>query len=538
MQGRVVALFSVFALCMGLLCVQMLTICGSTAVQGRAEAVSSVSTAVGTTRGCIYDRNRQPLVNCDWELVAAVRPTLSALNEAGGILEADDPDALYETIRAGHIAVAPASQTLQTDNVQTVARVVRYGEHALAPHVTGYVNADGEGVSGVEKYYDTLLQNASGTLWARVGADALGRLLDGAPLEISADGYNSPAGVMLTLQYDIQRIAEAALEKFEVGAGAVVVLDTATSEILAMASVPAFDRNAPAESLDATDAPFLNRAVEPYAVGSVFKAVTAAAALEAGLDESFSYTCRGSIAIGGTTFGCHDEAGHGTQQMEKAMANSCNPYFIQLALHTGAEAVCSMGENLGLGEQIELCDGEFTRRGNMPAPYETTAPQDLANLAFGQGPLLASPLQMAAVYAAIANGGVYRAPSLMYGIVDAAGEVVQRAFLPTPRRAMSAETAERVGALLHYATENGSGRRAKPQNTTAAGKTATAQSGWLREDKSEITHAWYCGYFPYEAPRYSVAVLKEDGQGGSVDCAPIFQYIAEEITKLSDGEAS
>lgn len=538
MQSRVVALFSVFALCMGLLCVQMLTICGSTAVQGRAEATSSVSTAVGTTRGYIYDRNRRPLVNCDRELVAAVRPTLAALNEAGGILAADDPDALYETVQSGKIAVAPAVSTLQTDNVQTTMRIVRYGEHALAPHVTGYINADGKGVSGVEKYYDTLLQNASGTLWARVGADALGRLLDGAPLEIAADHYDSPAGVMLTLQYDIQQIAENALEKFEVGAGAVVVLDTATSEILAMASTPVFDRNDPAKSLDATDAPFLNRAAEPYAVGSVFKAVTAAAAIESGLSESFSYTCTGSITLGGTTFGCHDEAGHGRQEMAEAMANSCNPYFIQLALHTGAEAVCSMGENLGLGEQIELCDGEFTRRGNMPAPYETTAPQDLANLAFGQGQLLASPLQMAAVYAAIANGGVYRAPSLMYGVVDEAGEIVQRAFLPSPRRAMSADTAARVGALLHYATENGSGSRAKPKNTTAAGKTATAQSGWWREDGSEITHAWYCGYFPYEAPRYSVAVLKEDGRGGSVDCAPIFQYIAEEITKLSDVEAS
>ena len=169
----------------------------------------------------------------------------------------------------------------------------------------------------------------------------------------------------------------------------------------------------------------------------------------------------------------------------------------------------------------------------MPAAYTLTSLQDLANLSFGQGELLASPLQMAAVYAAIANGGVYRAPSLMHAIVDAGGQVVQRAFLPTSRRVMSEETAERVGALLHYATENGSGRRAKPAGTTVAGKTATAQSGWYRDDGTEITHAWYCGYFPYESPQYSVAVLKEDGQGGSVDCAPIFRYIAEEIMKLS-----
>lgn len=533
MQKRVIVLFSLFALGFGLLCVQMLTVMGSAAVQSRAQASTSISAVVGTTRGYIYDCNMRPLVNCDTQLVAAVKPSVEALNEAGSVLVSEDKDTLYETVTSGKIAVAAASAPLETDNVQTVSRYVRYGENAPAPHVIGYTNADGDGVSGVEKSYNELLKSASGTLWARCGADALGRVLDGAALEIDADNYNSPTGVVLTLQYDIQRIAEEALEKFEVKAGAVVVLDTATSEIRAMASVPTFDRNDPAASLDASDAPFLNRAVTPYAVGSVFKSITAAAALESGYTEDFSYTCTGSITIGGTTFGCLEHSGHGAQDMQEAMANSCNPYFVQLALHTGAEAVCSMGENLGLGAKIELSDGDYTKPGNMPAAYTLTSLQDLANLSFGQGELLASPLQMAAVYAAIANGGVYRAPSLMHAIVDAGGQVVQRAFLPTSRRAMSEETAERVGALLHYATENGSGRRAKPAGTTVAGKTATAQSGWYRDDGTEITHAWFCGYFPYESPRYSVAVLKEDGQGGSVDCAPIFRYIAEEIMKLS-----
>lgn len=533
MQKRVVALFSLFALCMGLLCVQMLTVCGSAAVQSRAQASTAISEAIGITRGYIYDCDMRPLVNCDTQLAVAVKPSVEALNEAGSVLVAEDKDALYETVTSGKIAVAAASAPLETEGVKTVSRYVRYGENALAEHVVGYINADGDGVSGVEKSYNELLKSASGTLWARCGADAMGRVLDGAELEIYADNYNSPTGVVLTLQYDIQRIAEEALEKFEVQAGAVVVLDAATSEIRAMASVPTFDRNDPAASLDATDAPFLNRAVTPYAVGSVFKAITAAAALESGYNEDFSYTCTGSITIGGTTFGCHEHSGHGTQNLPQAMANSCNPYFVQLALHTGAEAVCAMGENLGLGAKIELSDGDWTQPGNMPAAYSLTSLQDLANLSFGQGELLASPLQMAAVYAAIANNGVYRAPSLMHAIVDASGEVVQRAFLPASRRAMSEDTAKRVGALLHYATENGSGRRAKPAGTAAAGKTATAQSGWYRDDGTEITHAWFCGYFPYEAPQYSVAVLKEDGQGGAVDCAPIFQYIAEEITKLS-----
>ena len=97
---------------------------------------------------------------------------------------------------------------------------------------------------------------------------------------------------------------------------------------------------------------------------------------------------------------------------------------------------------------------------------------------------------------------------------------------------MSEETAQRVGALLNYTVENGSGRRAKPSNGTAAGKTATAQSGWFDENGVEVTQSWFCGYFPYETPRYAVTVLKENGEGGSADCAPVFRYIAEEILKL------
>ena len=117
----------------------------------------------------------RPLVNCDTQLVAAVKPSVEALNEAGSVLVSEDKDTLYETVTSGKIAVAAASAPLETDNVQTVSRYVRYGENALAPHVIGYTNADGDGVSGVEKSYNELLKSASGTLWARCGADALGR---------------------------------------------------------------------------------------------------------------------------------------------------------------------------------------------------------------------------------------------------------------------------------------------------------------------------------------------------------------------------
>lgn len=532
MQKRIVALFFLFSLCMGSLCMRLLTISDSTAVSGNAQSGNTISAVVGETRGYIYDCNMQPLVNCETTLSVAIQPSLSALNAAGEILKEENKDALYACVESGKIAVAKASAPLNTDGAKTVSHVNRYQSAGLCVHLIGYINSDGDGVCGIEKYYDTILKDASGVLKARCAVDAKGRLLDGAALTFTEENYNSPAGVMLTIDRDIQKIAQDALEEFEIGTGAVVVLDAATSEIRAMASVPVFDQNDPAASLDAADSPFLNRAITPYSVGSVFKAITAAAAIESGIDETFTYTCTGSYTIGETVFNCHEQAGHGTQNMAQAMANSCNPYFIDLALHTGRESLCTMAENLGLGAKIELADGFYTKSGILPAAYTLTSEQDLANLAFGQGELLASPLQMTAVYAAIANGGVYRAPSLMKAIIDASGEEVQRAFLPASRRAMSSETAERVGALLKYAVENGSGKRANPSNSTAAGKTATAQSGWFLENGAEVTQSWFCGYFPYEAPRYAITILKENGQGGSADCAPVFKYIADAILEL------
>ena len=533
MHKRVCILFFLFALCVGTLCVHMLTVLEQKGRESASRVNNSVSCVVGETRGCIYDRNLQPLVNRETALTVSVKPTLSALHTADAVLrETVQKDALYQTVSDGKIAVAQAAAPLQTAEVKTVSKVLRYGTHPTAVHIIGYVNGDGAGVCGIEQYYNADLKRANGVLKAHCATDAKGRLLDGAELEYTAENYNSPAGVALTLDTRIQNIAEEALQTFQIEKGAVVVLSVETSEILAMASAPAYDPNNPAAALDDANAPFLNRAITPYSVGSVFKAVVAAAALENGQSEEFAYTCTGAYTVGQTTFRCHLHTGHGAQNMPQAMANSCNPYFISLALCTGAENICTAAQNLGLGASVELADGFYTNPGTLPAAEALSAPQDIANLAFGQGALLASPLQMTAVYAAIANGGVYRAPSLMYAKVDAAKEIYQRAELPDARRVMSAQTANRVSTLLHYAVENGSGKRAKPSTCSAAGKTATAQSGWINADGTEVTHAWFCGYFPYETPQYAVTVLKENGEGGSADCAPVFQYIADAVTNL------
>ncbi len=528
MYKRIADMFFLLCLCLGVLLARLVII-NSSDVQSASKTSNSVSVTADTSRGTVYDCNMQPLVNVGKSTYIALKPSISALSQASGVISPEEQNSVYGQISGGKIGIAKATGSFSGENAVTFSLVNRYDDDGICVHLIGYTDSDGNGVSGIEKYYNSLLKSCSGTLKITCPVDAKGNILTGGEIRAVSDGYGTSAGLMLTIDKSIQSVCEQAMSEFSIEKGAIVVLDVATSEIKAMASAPEFSQNSPADSLNDENAPFINRAITPYSVGSVFKAVTAAAAIENGIPQSTEFDCTGSVSVGSSEFGCHNRSGHGTLNMYSAMAQSCNPYFINLALLNGKESICTLGENLGLGKSIELCDGWFTQSGIMPAANEIVSSQDLANLAFGQGELLASPLQMAAVYAAIANGGVYRAPSLMKAVIDKNRLEYMRAELPASRRVMSQETAQAVGELLNFATENGSGSKAKPDNMKVAGKTATAQSGQYDSDSNEITQSWFCGYFPYEEPKYAVAVLKENGNGGSSDCAPVFRYIAENI---------
>lgn len=528
MYKRIAEMFFAFCLLLGVLLARLVII-NSTDIKAASKASNSMSITADISRGTIYDCNMQPLVNENKSTYIAVKPSISALSQASSVISPEEQNKAYERISGGKIGIVKATSNFSNENAVTFTRINRYQDDGLCVHLIGYTDADGNGVSGIEKYYNDLLKKSSGTIKISCPVDAKGNILAGGEIKTVNDGYGTAAGLMLTVDKDIQTVCEKALSEFSIEKGAIVVLDVKTSEIKAMASAPRFNQNAPAESLNDENGAFINRAITPYSVGSVFKPITAAAAIENGIPQSTELTCTGYATVGLSEFGCHNRSGHGTLNMYSAMAQSCNPYFINLAIMTGKESICSLGENLGLGKEIELCDGWLTQGGIMPSAEEIMSSQDLANLSFGQGRLLASPLQMTAVYAAIANGGVYRAPSLMRSIIDKNRLEYMRAQLPFSRRVMTEETAQKVGELLNFTTENGSASKAKPDNMRIAGKTATAQSGQFDSNGNEITQSWFCGYFPYENPKYAVTVLKENGMGGSSDCAPVFKYIAENI---------
>ena len=219
--------------------------------------------------------------------------------------------------------------------------------------------------------------------------------------------------------------------------------------------------------------------------------------------------------------------------MEEAVAYSCNTYFIALAIETGAEKIIGTAEKFGFGKKISFSDGVDSAGGNLPSADELDSKAAIANISFGQGSLLATPVQICSIMATIAGDGEYVEPYLIEGETDKNGKMTGIYRYGKKRRIINSPTAEKLQGFLEKVVEYGSGSRAKSKAVTVAGKTATAQTG-KTADGEEIYNAWFAGYFPADNPKYAVAILKEDGGEGALSCAPVFKTIAEKITALSE----
>lgn len=521
-----------FLVCM-LLCVSLVL---RVAVINRnlaSDAVTSQSTRriyIASSRGMIYDRNMLPLVNRREKTVLIVDPT----QEAMSCLDAQLTEAEYavacENAEAGKpFLLECESWQGECASIEAVTVYERYSSTDTAVHAIGYTDSSGNGASGIEKALDSLLNEYSGQLSVRYSADATGGMLRGNDFEIISDGFASEGGIVLTIDREIQRVCEESVKRNGLEAGGAVVLDVGTSEILALVSFPCFNRDNMAESLTAEDSPFLNRVLNAYSVGSVFKPVVAAAALETGISENTLFECKGYVTVNGQRFNCHKKDGHGLINMSQAVAVSCNSYFIQLGQLIGAEIIIETASALGLGEEIELCEGMSSSGGILPDASEIDSAPALANLSFGQGTLLSTPLQIAAVYCAFANGGYYRQPYILKEMVNENSEITAYYKNEISNKVLPDSVCDKVNTMLGLTVTDGSGKLAKPMCYDAAGKTATAQTGWIKNGE-EVCHTWFAGYYPAQNPRYVIVVFNEVGSSSSTDCAPVFRDIADGIT--------
>lgn len=501
--------------------------------QGTQQAgISSTTMSIDleTLRGTVYDCNLQPLTNGETVLYAAAKPSGYSLGQIKGKVLPDVFESVLERMSTGKpVAVRIDSSIKPNSDIKEIKVTERYSSSSLACHIIGYLDGTGQGISGIEKAYDSLLSQGESTVRVKFSSNARGRVMLGE--NITVEGNETPkSGVVLTIDKNIQEITEHALDASGAECAAAVVIEIESGAIRACVSRPLFDWNNIAESLNDENSPLINRAFLPFSVGSVFKPVVAAAALESGISESFEYNCTGSVTHNGVTFNCHKQEGHGVIGMEGAVANSCNTYFVALAIETGAENIIETARKFGFGSEITFAQGIKSAVGYLPEVQTLDSDAAVANISFGQGALLATPVQICAAMAAIARNGVYVEPYLIEGETDENGAFTQIKPYGEKKQIISYETARLLQRFLEKVVTEGSGSRAQSQYVVSAGKTATAQTG-KSENGEEIYNAWFAGYFPADNPKYAVAVLKEDGGEGALSCAPVFKEIAENMVK-------
>jgi penicillin-binding protein 2 len=446
---------------------------------------------------------------------------------------------------------------------------------ALAAHLLGYVGApddinreeakkftfyqgDVEGKANVEKTMDIYLRGKPGVRYLRRNAKGA---IDGVLRE---EPPRQGANVYLTLDGRVQMIVEEALRA--VGRAAAVVVDPNNGNILAMASVPSFDPNTFVPSIKAKDwkalredeaHPLVNRGVSAFPPGSIFKLVTAMAGLKKNLADA-RFTCYGGVSYGDHYFRCwvsEKHYTHGTLTLADAIKVSCNAFFYQYGNAAGIDAIDTTGEMLGLGQASGInLTGE--QPGVLPGPEwmrvyyprERWTQAYTANVSIGQGYVLTTPLQMAMVYATIANGGVSYYPRLVDKVLNQDDSPVldekgQPAVPQQPkvhadfRTEISAEQIELVrrGSWKVVNEDGGTGGRARLDNVVVAGKTGTAQA-MLNGKKDTI--AWFCCFAPYDNPKYVVAVMVQGGEKGGSVAGPIATRILQRTLAMDAGTFS
>lgn len=533
MSKRMIAIFSIFCVLMSLLNVRVATLTASEELKETALNQRSYTLTVGKTRGQIYDRSFKSLVNTESTTVSAVLPqpeTTAGLLDA---VEEAERDTLYQSIKQGRPFLTDLlPKDTKADGVLPVEVAKRYGGDQIASHIIGYVDGEGKGVAGIEKAYDDFLSQAGETIEVNYTLNGLGEALKTGNTAVKKSG-DAASGVVLTIDREIQAVCENIGSKM-IGQGAVVVMEPSTGKLLACASFPEYDPNDIAASLEKDGGPLLNRSFSAFPVGSTFKTVLSAAALESGAPASLSYDCTGLIDVSGQLFHCHLLSGHGTVDMRKAMIESCNPYYVSLGLELGPEKILEFASNLSFGRQTELADGLFTSAGILPDAGELVNPAAVANLSFGQGRMLATPIQLCQMTSSVVNGGRTPIAQLVEGITRDGETLSEVKEGSAPLYAMSEETAQTLRTFLEACVEEKENMKAKPTRVSAAGKTGTAQTGRFDEAGVEKLDAWFAGYFPAESPRYAVAVVVEDGKTGNASAGPVFAEIADQLTLLEE----
>ena len=421
-----------------------------------------------------------------------------------------------------------------------------YPKDGFAAHVIGYVGEVSEnelnsaefidydqgdvvGKQGIERQYNKSLMGVDGQ--RQVVVDKLGQQRQMFGTKPAVPGKD----LQLTLDLDLQAVAELAMDGRR---GSVVALDPRSGEILAMVSRPAYDPNRFAgrirsadwkELLANPDHPMLNRAIQAQlAPGSTFKPIMALAGLESGtVDDHWSVHCPGGASFYGHYFACHLKRGHGSVDMRKGIAQSCDVYFYNLANKMGIDTIAQYADLAGLGKRTGV---------DLPHEVEGTVPStkwkmrmfrekwyagETISVGIGQGALTVSPLQLAHAIGGIATAGIWTRPHLVKELATQ-GEAVKANI-----KIESVLTV--IEGMWNVVNGGGTGGRARLPGLDVCGKTGTAQLASNTLLKSSAgrnmkDNAWFVGFAPRQAPEIVVVALFENGEHGP-NAAPIVRDV-------------
>ncbi len=416
-----------------------------------------------------------------------------------------------------------------------------YPAAQYAAHVVGYVaeitkdelEAHGQelyrggdmiGKNGIERQYEDFLRGAAGEEVVEV--DSRGRRLR----NISRTGTRKGGDMTLTIDLAAQRYAAELMGSFR---GAIVAMDVRDGSIRCLYSSPSYDPNPLtwgisnkewAALTDHIERPMMNRAISgAYPPASTFKVITGSALLEhKTANRSTSVNCPGWYELGNRRFRCWKRSGHGRENITGALRDSCDVYFYELAYKMGINGLMETSEKFGVGRKTGIdLSGEAS--GTLPGPAwkkrrvkENWYGGDTVNNSIGQGYVLMTPIQVARVYAALANGGKLLKPRLN-----------RAASLEAEPLGVDASALRIIRQGVEEVTKSGTGRRAGTFGVSVAGKTGTAQNSQGDD------HAWFAGYAPVENPRYAVVAIAEAGKAGSSLTGPM---VGKMLNFLINGE--
>lgn len=488
-----------------------------------AEQVSRRVITLDNSRGTIFDTNMNRLTNAKEIYYSVIFDEPKAMAALYNYMSPQEINSVAEEIRQNGFALRPFAREIVCDGIYSVKVYLGKDDGLVAKHIIGYTDSLGRGVCGLEASFEEMLK-CEDKNQISFSVNGQGKVITGYNPELSYNYEVQNSGIKTTIDKEIQQIAEQ--QAMKINCGAVVVCEISTGKIRALVSRPDYKLTDLASALTNKDEPLLNRGLCTYNIGSVFKPLIAAAGYEE--EKSLTVNCTGYVNIDGLSFACHKLGGHGEVDLSNALKFSCNSYFYNFIQSLNMNSVFRLSKLAAIDSNIYLCENLCVKGGNLGnTNISALTKRDLANISIGQGQLLTSPVAITNLYMAIASDGSYRMPSLIEGRVEN-GELKEETLLPKRVRLFSKATANNLkNDLLSVLDEDGTGKAAKPKTVDAAGKTGTAQTGVIKGGK-KVTNSWFCGFFPFDNPKYAVTVLSENAKGG---CGDIFAAIADGITK-------